>query len=299
MSPEAVWLGFDVGGTHLRAAAALRGASPVGGQETELPRSYADLIQTMHELAREVSGGSVISGVGVGLPGVVREHHAVWVPNVPFLVDRPLANDLRDLFDAPAFLANDAQVALLGEARYGAAKHLSSAALFSIGTGIGGAILVGHRILRGAHGAAGAFGWVNVDAAGVRDPDHGQLELLASGRAIEARAQMGGRYADGRSMSEAARSGDAEALARMRECGHLLGVACATIASTLDPEAILVSGGVSDAFDLMEPAVLEAMASLASPTGRSIPVQVSTLGPQAGAWGAVALAEQGEEAFVS
>lgn len=299
MKPELVWLGFDVGGTHVRAAVASPGASPGGEHEAKLPRTYAELLATMRDLAHEMARGCRIAGIGLGLPGVVRDNRAVWVPNVPFVVGQPLAADLRELLGAPAFLANDAQVALLGEARYGAAKHLRSAALFSIGTGVGGAILVGDRILRGAHGAAGSFGWVNVDAAGVRDPDHGQLELLASGRALEARARSGGRYADGRAMASAARLGDAEAVSRMHACGHLLGVACATIASTLDPEVILVTGGVSDAFDLLQPAVLEAMASLASPSGRSIGVRVASLGPFAGACGAVALAEKGEEAFVA
>lgn len=299
MSAAAVWLGFDVGGTHVRAAAAAPGATDVAWRETGLRRSYDGLIAAMRELADEVAASRGIAGVGVGLPGVVRENRAVWVPNVPFVVERPLATDLADLFGAPVYLANDAQVALLGEARYGAAQQLRSAALFSIGTGIGGAILVGDRILRGAHGAAGSFGWVNVDATGVRDPDHGQLELLASGRAIEACARREGRYAGGRSMVTAARQGDAEALSRMREFGGWLGVACATVASTLDPEAILISGGVSDAFDLLGPAVSEAMGSLASPSGRTVPVRVASLGSRAGAWGAAALAEEGEEAFLA
>lgn len=298
MSSTSLLLGFDVGGTHVRLATGTRRDEPVAGSEASLPDSYEGLLKAIVTMAREAHPKANVVGVGVGLPGVVDERAARWVPNVPFVNDQPLVSDLAEVLNAPVFLGNDAQVALLGEARYGAARELRNAALFSIGTGVGGAILVGNRVLRGFNGAAGSFGWVNVDANGVRDTNHGQLELLASGRAIDAIARLDDRFADGPALVEAARCGEAFAVSQLTACGRLLGVAMATVASTLDPEVILVTGGVSDAFDLLEPGVRESMSRFASPTGRTVPVRVGALGSRAGAWGAVALAGEGQEAFI-
>lgn len=291
-------LGFDVGGTHVRLATGTRGGEPTAGPWAALPSSYDGLLKAMAAMAHEACPSAKVAGVGVGLPGVVDEHVARWVPNVPFVVDRSLVSDLTDVLDAPVFLGNDAQVALLGEARFGAARELRNAALFTIGTGVGGAILVGNRVLRGSNGAAGSFGWVNVDADGLHDPDHGQLELLTSGRAIDAMARLDERFADGPALVEAARRGDASAASQLTACGRLLGVAMATVASTLDPEAILVTGGVSEAFDLLQAGVRESIYRFASPTGRAVPVRVGALGSRAGAWGAVALAGEGRGAFI-
>jgi len=296
-SDERILLGFDVGGTNVRTAVAGRG-QPRAAATTRLPHDYEGLLTVLVGMAHEAAAGRTVAGVGIGLPGVVLGNTATWVPNVPFVVGVPLAADLEARLGAPVFLSNDAQAALLGEARYGAARALRSVALFSIGTGVGGAILVGDRVLRGAHGAAGSFGWVNVDAWGAHDPDHGQLELLASGRALDAAAREDGAYEDAPALVAAARAGDAEAAHRLHERGRLLGTAIATVASTFDPQLVLVSGGVSEAFELLEAGVREAMSSMASPTARGIPVRVASLGSRAGSWGAVALAAEGEEAFV-
>lgn len=294
-------LGFDVGGTNVRVAVA-RGGEPRAGGTVPLPADYRRLLGELERLARAAAEDSAPAAIGIGLPGVVRGNTATWVPNVPFVVHEPLAEELGERLDAPVYLANDAQTALLGEARFGAARALRSAALISLGTGVGGAILVGDRVLRGAHGAAGSFGWVNVDASGIHDADHGQLELLASGRALDVAARepsaSGRRYRNAFALVEAARAGDVEAQRRVAELGRWLGAAIATLASTLDPEVVLVSGGVSEAFDVLDPAVREAIAELASPSARTIPVRVAALGSRAGVWGAVALAAEGEEAFV-
>ena len=295
-APSRAALGIDVGGTHVRAAVD-RGSGPELLGSWPLPASYEELVRLVQRVALDGPGAGAVDAVGIGLPGVVRDNRAVWVPNVPHVVDRPLARDVEDALGARAVLANDAQVALLGEARHGAATGRASAALFSLGTGVGGAILVGGRVLRGARGAAGAFGWINVDARRGGDPDHGQLERLASGRALGELARREGAFADGAALVAAARGGDAGALARMAEAGRWLGAAVATVASTLDPEVVLLTGGVSDAYDVLEPAVLEALRALASPTARAVPVRVGALGSRAGVWGAVTLALEGEEAF--
>jgi glucokinase len=249
-------------------------------------------------MAGEAVGEQALAGVGVGLPGIVQGNAATWVPNVPYVVGEALAADLEDALGAPVHLANDAQTALLGEARYGAARAVQSAALFSIGTGVGGAILLGNRVLRGAHGAAGSFGWINVSGAEPHDPEHGQLELLASGQALNLLAREDGRYPDAKALVAAARSGDREAVSQLGQVGWLLGSAVATVASALDPEVVLLTGGVSEAFEPLEPSLREALSALASPTARTIPVRRAALGSRAGAWGAVALAAEGEGAFL-
>src|SRR5690606_16710036 len=123
--------------------------------------------------------------------------------------------DVRELCGAPVFCSNDADAALLGESRFGAAQGARAALLLSVGTGVGGAVLIDGRIYRGATGSAGSFGWVNLGLNDVHHPEHGQLELVASGTALSQRAQELGWEA--RELMAAARSGAEAATQVVRE----------------------------------------------------------------------------------
>jgi predicted NBD/HSP70 family sugar kinase len=105
---------------------------------------------------------------------------------LPFLDGKDLAADLSERLGADVIVSNDAQLALLGEIWCGAAQNRQSAVLISVGTGVGGAIMMGGKIIRGIHGSAGAFGWLNLDWREPSDPNHGYVERHASGSALEA-----------------------------------------------------------------------------------------------------------------
>lgn len=286
------YLGLDVGGTNVRLSVWDGGEVPRTVASRPLPPDYGAFL----ELVEELLAPHTAAAVGVGLPGVAFDQRVTWVPNARFLEGDQLAADVRALSSAPVFCANDAHTAMLGEARFGAARGASVALLLSVGTGVGGALLIDGRVFRGASGSAGSFGWVNLGLPDTWHPEHGQLELVASGTALAGAAAE--RGLSSRELVAAARSGDADAASVVGAFAEHLGVALATLVSVFDPEAVLVSGGVSAEFDLLAPGIEQAVQRYASPSGRKVPVRRAALGPQAGAIGAAVLAREGRAAFV-
>lgn len=286
------YLGLDVGGTNVRLAVWDGGEVPRAVANRPLPPDYGAFLELVEKLLAPYSAAAV----GVGLPGVAFDQHVTWVPNAPFLEGGQLAADLTALSGAPVFCANDAHTALLGEAHFGAAEGARVALLLSVGTGVGGALLIDGRVFRGASGSAGSFGWVNLGLPDTWHPEHGQLELVASGTALSEAARE--RGLSSRELVAAARSGDADAVSVVGAFAEHLGVALATLVSVFDPQVVLVAGGVSAEFDLLAPGIDEALQRYASPSGRRVPVRPAALGPQAGAIGATVLARQGRAAFI-
>ncbi len=285
------YLGLDVGGTNIRLAV-WDEREPLLVARADTPTHYEAFLKTVAELVAPYSA----AGVGVGFPGVAFDQRVGWVPNVPFLAGEDVAAGLSSACGAPVFFSNDAHAALLGEARFGAARNAKVALLISLGTGVGGAALIDGRVFRGASGSAGSFGWVNMSLDDPTHPDHGQLELQASGSALaEAAGEMG---LDPHSLVAAARGGDEKALDVVLAMGRRIGVGLATLVSVFDPEVVLVSGGLSAEFDLVEGVVNEALQLRASPSGRRVPIRLAKLGWQAGAVGAAVLGREGRAAFV-
>lgn len=290
-------IGFDVGGTKIQGAL-LRNGELIRSRKVPTPSDYDGLVSMIGRLHDELTGGrGRAERMAVGLPGTVSDQRVQWVPNLRYLDGRGLAVDLADRVGVDVLLANDAQLTLLGEAWRGAAVQRDSAALVSIGTGIGGAIMFGGRIIRGANRSAGAFGWLNLDADGPRDPDHGNLELRASGRALEAIGRACTPPMTTYQIIENARAGREPAAGIVGRLGHMLGVSAAMIASALDPETIVFSGGLSDAFDLMAPGIRAAFTDFCSPSVRRTPLVPAALGPDASLCGATRAAMLGESAF--
>lgn len=276
-------LGVDVGGTSVRVCAQ-RGA--VAARPT--PGSYAEFIDTVAALAPP----EPVSSVVVGLPGATGTDFPRWIPALRWMDGRPLAADLSErLGGATVALANDAQLALLAEVREGAARGVRDAVLVSVGTGVGGAIMLGGRIVRGANGTAGSFGWL--PSAGV-DPtaDHGALELAASGSALD---RLAGPGRDGPDLVAAARAGDRSARAVLDAWATALGTGIAALASILDPELVVISGGLCTAFDAYAEALRAAVARCGSPDARRVPIVPAALGGDAGVIGALCAAAEGKE----
>lgn len=284
-------LGFDIGGTNMRAA--------IGGPDGQLisdklvrpvPRDYSSFLDTLTELARalETELGRP-AGVGLGLPAALDDAGVRFAPALPFLDGEPLAHDLSARLDRRVRLAGDAQCALLAESSHGAARGAQLAVLVTVGTGIGGAILVEGRVIRGANGVAGAFGWLPAPEGPAEASRHGAWEQVASGSALTRSAEQVGATAE--QLVLAARQGDRDAVPLVEAYAYALGRGIAAIASCLDPEIIVMAGGLSEAFDVLEPGIRHAMHDRASPSGSTVRVVPADLGTDAGLIGAVMIAD--------
>ena len=287
-------LGVDVGGTSVRAVARCPDGSRTAVLTRPVPAGYDDFLALLEELAATLATtAGPPETVAVGLPGAVGDPVIRWIPALSWLDGRPLVADVRRrLAAARVRVANDAQLALLGEVREGAARGAANAVLVSVGTGVGGAILLDGRIVTGAHGTAGSFGWLPSPGVAAT-ADHGALELAASGRALDRMAAGIATAADrpgratGPDLIAAARAGDAAARAALDRWATALGTGIAGIASILDPEVVVLSGGLAAAFGEYAGPLRAAVRAAGSPDGRRVPVVPAALGTHAGVIGAL------------
>lgn len=314
--PHRCVVGVDLGGTKLLAGAVdddLR----VRHRTYRLPRftDSAELIGTIVAQIEEVRGAAgEVDAVGVGLPSLMdlRRGVAVETNHLP-LRDVPVRDVLAERLGVPVFVDNDATCALVAEHRHGAASGCDDAVLLTIGTGIGGGIVAGGRVLRGAVGAAAELGHMVVDANGPECPgacpSHGCLEAMVSGLAI-ARAGLeaareapgsalgaalaGGREITGTLVTELAHDGDPAAIRVIDEIGRWLGVGIASLVNMLNPEVVVVGGGVIAAGDLLlEPAREVVDARALRPSRDLVRVVPAHFGADAGMLGAALLALDG------
>lgn len=273
-------LAIDLGGTRLRAGLASSTApsavTPIG--EWRAPPNLSEF--AAHVASLLAAHGA--DRLGLGIPGLARGTTCIWVPNLGYLDGQ----DIGRLFPGLAIgLGNDAQLALLAEAEAGAAKGLTDALLLAIGTGIGSAVLAGGRILRGAGGGACSFGWASADLSDPGEDQSGWLERHASGRALD-RAAAGLGLPDGAALIAAARAGNAAARAALAPAAQALGTTLAGAVALLDPQAIILAGGVASALDVIGPPLRAALQRQLPPHLRGIAVRQGHFGPGAGLVGA-------------
>ncbi len=302
-------LGIDIGGTQLRAALVAadgtiveRDRRPTPADDpTTLVRTLSQLIEALRERADQPLP------VGIGMAGLVTGDGVVrYGPNIG-VRDLPLAAALHEAVGGRVVVANDASVAALGEQRAGAGSAVKDLILVTIGTGVGGGLVVGGRLLTGASGFAGEVGHVVVAEHGRPCPcgNRGCLEAYASGSAIGALARD--RLVDpatvtslrdldhvaGPDVTAAARSGDRVAVEVLEEAGGWLGVAMASMVNVLDPQLILLGGGAAEAAApwMLAPTRRTMAAHLVGSAWREPPpVELAVLGDDAGVVGAGLLA---------
>jgi glucokinase len=272
-------IGVDLGGTKLLAGVVDRDLR-VLHRAVRRSRETADtdvlirmIVETVEEL-RDAYGDDV-QAVGFGIPSLIDQERGVAVTTVHLpLQGVPFRDLMAERLGVPVSLDNDANCALIAEHRHGAAQGRRTAALLTLGTGIGGAIVANGDIVRGAMGAAGEWGHMVVEVNGPRCsgacPNRGCLETLSSGSALAreglrvaelqpdsalGRALANGRQITGALVTELAHDGDEAARGAVALIGHYLGVGIANVVNILDPEVIVVGGGVIAAGDLLlEPA---------------------------------------------
>jgi len=291
-------IGVDVGGTKVSVAVLADGRlSEPHVEPTE--RSGPDaLIEQLVRVIGEVAGDDEVAAVGLGVPSVVDwENGRVRASvNIP-LEDVPLRDVLRERLDVPVFVDNDASVAALAEAHVSGARDL---VMLTVGTGVGGGVVLDGRVFRGTTGAAPELGHMVIaadldggrPAHSERFPQPGSLEALASGRALDALGRERG-FEDGPAVVDAAQAGDERACEALALLGHRLGIGIANAINAFDPEVLAIGGGVSRAGDLLLDPARETAARFVLPgVGTRTEIRTARVGPQAGVHGAALLAGQ-------
>ncbi len=307
-------IGVDMGGSKLLAGVLDTGLSVHHRVQRSLngldQAALLDIAVDAVEQARAVAGGE-IAAVGFGIPALMdqRMRRSVIAVNLP-LFDVPFADIMAERLDLPVFVDNDANVAALAEHRAGAARGCNEVVLLTIGTGIGGGLILGGELYRGGVGAAGELGHVVIDMNGPRCqgncPNRGCVEAVASGTALareavrvareRPRSGLGRALADGRVLAgplvvELAHDGDAAALEVLELIGTRLGVALATFANIFNPEVVVIGGGVIAAGELLlAPARAEMLRRALPPSRDEVRVVAAQFGVEAGMIGAATLA---------
>jgi glucokinase len=286
-------IGIDIGGTKVLAGVVEDG-EVVRVAMAETPGRAVPVVEVERVLAdvvRRVADGDEVASVGLAAAGFVdaTRHRVAFAPHLPWRGD-DVVSTLSARLGCPVALDNDANCAALAESELGAARGAGSALLVTLGTGIGGALLVGGQLWRGAGGMAGEFGHAQVVPGG-RPCECGQVgcwEQYCSGNALR-RAAPG--VPDGPAITMAALAGDPSALAAYAEVGGWLGIGLANLVAALDPELIVIGGGVSAAGDLLLQRAREMLATrLVGGPFRTVPdVVAASLGPRAGMIGATLL----------
>ena len=311
-------IGIDIGGTNLVVGAVAEDGErlislqsdptrPEEGADAVLGR-LAEVVRRAMAEARQADPAAEFVGVGVGAPGPLdtREGIVFLTPNLGW-VNMPLRQRLADLIGLPTTLDNDANCAVLGEWWCGAARGTQHAIGFTIGTGIGGGIIVDGTLYHGASDCAGEFGHMTIDQTGRRCKcgNYGCLEAYASGpaialrtaEAIESGAESSIRgYVDGdlslitaQTVYQAAQDGDELALEVVRDTARYLGTGVANLINIFKPEVVVICGGVTMAGDrLFLPLRQEVARRAFKPAVQACRIVPGELTGTAGVYGAVA-----------
>jgi glucokinase len=305
-------IGADLGGTKL--AVGVVDGRPETVWDREVPSSgysqgaVIDLLAEQINLAHEARPDARAAGVGIPATINYDTGYAVSTVNLD-LADLPVRDMLTERVGLPAVIDNDANVAMLAEALYGAARGSRHALMMTLGTGIGGGIWLDGRIFRGASGAGAELGHTVVDTDGPRCqgncPGRGCIECFASGTAIgrqgreaaEAdpesllgRMLAGGREIGGREVTEAARQGDDAAVGVINTVGRYLGNAIVSLCNVFQPEVVVLGGGAMAMGELILEPVRKELKARGLRPNRDAKVVAAELGPAAGMIGAAALA---------
>lgn len=307
-------IGVDLGGTKLLAGV-VDGDLAVHHRAFR-PAPTEAVLDALEDVARELIevAEAPITAVGMGIPSLMDAvtGAALWTNHLD-LEGIAVADLMTERLGLPVAVDNDANVAMLAEHRAGAARGARHAVMLTVGTGIGGAAIVDGRLLRGARGAAGEWGHLVVELDGPpcpgNCPGRGCLEAVASGLALALEgtaaaqanpdsalgaAHRAGRAITGALVCELAHDGDAAAREAIEVVGRRLGAGLASIANALDPEVIVIGGGVIAAGELLlAPARAELAARALPPVARAVRVEPARFGAESGMLGAALLARAG------
>jgi glucokinase len=290
-------VGLDIGGTKIAAGVVDADGHVLTRRDTPTPvDDRQSLVDAIIGLAGDLAGEHPVHAVGVGVAGLVdREGETVrFAAHLPF-EDEPLRREVEDVLGLPVVVDNDANAGGWAEARFGAARGAQDAVFVAVGTGIGGAIIIDGQVRRGWQGAGGEIGHLIVERDGRPCPcgSRGCWEQYGSGRALlRAAKEAGFDVPHGAAVTAAAMAGDDRAQRVLADIGGWVGVGIAGLVAVLDPEVVVVGGGVSAAGPLLlEPARESFRTYLTAKARRPEPrILLAALGPDAGLIGAADLA---------
>lgn len=267
-------IGIDIGGTKIAGALVdeFGGILSEDRQPTPAghPELIVDVVVAMVERLRAGVPSDQIAAVGVAAAGFIDASQSIvyYAPNINWR-NEPFREKLAARIDLPIIIENDANAAGWAEFRYGAGRLVSDMVILTIGTGVGGAIVINDRLLRGGFGAAAEIGHMRVVPGGLPCGcgARGCIEQYGSGRALQRFANefadaggIGQALADvrekngtldGPAISGLIMAGDPGALAALRQLGHWLGEAASSLGAVLDPQMFVIGGGVAQAGDLL------------------------------------------------
>ena len=293
-------LGIDIGRGRIRLAVSdLAGTVVAKVDEPNRCRSASALVRTVHEMATGVVGqaGMQLSDVVltvVGSPGVPdrRGRMLHYAPNLPGWGRRGLLDELEAVLGPNLLVENDANLAAVGERDQGAARGVDVFVCVNVGTGIGMGIVVDGQLFRGAHGAAGEvgylpYGWVDSDSEGWTPATPGMLEQAAAANSVVKLAREHGvrNASSAREVFQLARQGDAAALAVVEQEATKLAFLVAAVSAVIDPEVVLLVGGIGSNTDLLIEPLEKALHEISPMTPRICPGE---LGENAVLTGAIA-----------
>lgn len=299
--------GIDVGGTTVKCGLFQTDGTLLekweivtrseNGGEAVLP----DIAKTIEDkIAEKGLNKADIAGVGIGIPGPINEAGECAVAVNLGWGFKAVAKELSELTGLPAKAGNDANVAALGEAWAGAAKGAKNCVMLTLGTGVGGGIIIDNKIVAGAHGAGGEVGHANVnheETDSCNCGNRGCLEQYASATGIVRVAKQVLAAGEEESVLrniqnftckdvlDAFKEGDAAAVKVMGKVGDVLGGAIAVICAVVDPEAVVIGGGVSRAGEPLIQCIKEYYRKYAFTVCRETPIVIATLGNDAGIYG--------------
>ncbi|MEP6909100.1 MAG: ROK family protein [Actinomycetota bacterium] len=286
-------IGVDVGGTKIAAGVIDRQGRIEKRVERPTPRESEDvLLATLDAMVEELLDDEVAS-IGFGLPSTIdqRTGHAVSSVHIP-LADLDIRTRMSERFSLPVGIDNDANAAGIAEWRVGAGRGSDHMIMLTLGTGIGGGLILDGKPYRGSVGAGAELGHMVLlyggEPCGGNCTGHGHFEQLTSGGAADRAAErVLGEGMTGRELVGAAREGNPEAVEAIREIGRRLGTGIGSLVNIFNPELVVLGGGFSQARDLFLEPALEAMKQEALEPGRDlVRVVPALLGPDAGLVGA-------------
>jgi glucokinase len=294
-------IGVDLGGTKMLVGVVAEG--PVVHHRSEAPSLGLTAEQLLDELESELrtalAARPEAGSIGLGIPCTIDRERGVAISavNLP-IVDTPIRDLMSERLGLPVEIDNDGNAAALAEHRWGAARGARNAVLLTIGTGIGGGLILDRQVYRGTTGAGAELGHIVIDADGPRCqgncPNHGCVESVASGTALgrEARAaaernpdsaigrlMAAGDIVDGRAATTAAIAGDQVSRDVVALIGRRIGVALSGLANVFEPDVIVLGGGVMAAGELLLQPARDELRARALPPMNQTPVVAAELGP--------------------
>jgi glucokinase len=308
-------IGVDIGGTKVAAGVVDDDGTMIDKMRCDTPASTAETVNdAIADLVWQLRERHEVEAVGMGAPGFVAADRStvLFTPNLPWRAE-PLGASMTERLELPVVVENDANCAAWAEVRYGAARGERNVVVLTIGTGIGGGIIIGGRLLRGQFGITAEIGHMNVVIEGglrCGCGNRGCWEQYGSGRALVRDAQDFARISPslaqrmlelaggdpekitGPEVTRAAQEGDPAALEIYRVIAGSIGYGMADLAAALDPAVFVIGGGVADAGELLREPVEKAYLERLTGRGRRplAKVLIAQLGGEAGIVGAADLA---------